>query len=168
MSWRAVSEIRARIATVLNRPVVTESDKKMFYELKNRIQIEWDARLFNESNRKRISRSKTRILARVKQTSGLVVSVSNKQLSDARSLAVAKARSVLFADTSRRLLAGLKKQIIPPYGQFRHWLRTPVTVRMFLGLMALLTLAISSIDFGLPWDFVTTLGYGAIIMTALT
>jgi predicted hydrocarbon binding protein len=166
MHSHAVSDMRDRIASGLNRQVLTESDKKALHELNRQILAEWNKLVLNDSNRRTISVAK----ARIAQVSGHVFGGANKKvLHDARNLAFAELNRRLLTDANRKLLSGSKGQVLSEYAGFKLWLRTPVTVRAILALMAIWTLAIFATRLGVPWSYVGyTSGYGAVVMTAIT
>jgi predicted hydrocarbon binding protein/IS1 family transposase len=167
MQRQVIYNIRDRIATGLNRQVLTESDKKTLHELKRQMLAEWKTQVFNDSNRKAFSVAKTRIL---EQVNGNVFGDTNDRvLHDARNRALAELNRRLLTDANRKLLSGLMRQTLAEYARFKLWLRSPVTVRAILTLLAMWTIAIFSTSLALPWSYVGyPSGYGAIIMTALT
>jgi predicted hydrocarbon binding protein len=166
MGQQVHTGIRHRIAALLNRPVLTESDKRTIRELKGRMFEELNTHVLNESDRKTISLQKARFVAWV---NGRVFSDANKKrLYETRNNAVVKPIWRLLADANEKVFAGLKKRMLTDYAGFKLWLKTPATVSSFLVLTGFWAFTIFSVWAGVPWSYFGDVsGPAALIMTAI-
>jgi len=164
-----LAEVRSRVTAMLNRPVLTESDKKTVGQLKNQILKEWHTRIITDSNRGAFSLAKDRVFAKL---NGRMFGASEKTFTDVGNLAFAELSRRLLDAANGRRFTFLKKQVILRYDAFKFWIQTPVTVRATLALLGVWGLAIITTELEVFWGYLVYVsyisGYGAIITTALT
>jgi len=153
-----VSKVKDRISSVLNRPVITESDKKAFSEIKSVV--------LNDSATKTIHLAKARILSNAKRS--VLRSYLGESSHRVEALVPLAIRSGYFAAIVGQSFSALRTRTRTVYAGFSGWMKKPVTVSTALALLAIWMLAIMFTSLQFPWSEVGyTSGYGAVLMTAM-
>jgi predicted hydrocarbon binding protein len=154
---RAVSNVGARVSTLLNRRVLTESDKKKLLELKELVLDDTTSESILQAKARLASKANKRVLVESLMTT--FWSVADLEPGDATRW--------ILSDGNRGRLHAIRMRLLSRYRGFRLWLKKPVTVGTVLAFMGLWAFAITFTRFAFPWSEIGyTSGYGAVFMTA--
>jgi predicted hydrocarbon binding protein len=146
------------MSALLNRQVLTASDKSTLYELKDLI--------LDDSTSKEIQLAKARIVARANRR--VFRDTLVKVFSRARGLVPDGLNARLLTETNKRRYFSSKKWVLSGYTRFSLWLKKPVTVSTVLACTTVWALAIAFTRFEFPWSEIGyTSGYGAVFLTAV-
>ena len=177
------SKIMSKASTILNRRVLTTSDKRALRRQKSRLvglaagsarlgksramaaSRELKGLVSNDSTRKAFFRVEDHVVA------WLEPDTLKARLAEASQILVDaipdEAMRIVMTDRSVRSLNRAKSRAASLYSAFKLWLQRPVTIGTILSVMAVWTLAVAFTRFQPPWSEIGyASGYGAIFMTA--